>query len=206
MIWNQIIANIMLTFILLILIFFAVITGDITLIVASIVFGVLVILFILQAIKVIKLDKGKKVKHNTNYTLYIVLIIVGVFFTILLSLLIKNITYRVNGVEATATVYKVDQTIDYRTEYDENGNSYQNKEEHCDVYIRYKVQNKEYETKLDFPSCKYKKEDKIKIYYSKGNPEKVVSSAISNLIILIIGVMFSGAVFLYIIIKSLKKK
>ena len=204
MVMNQIIANILLLFIEAVLILFAVKTGELGYIIASIVFGILTILFILQAVKVIKKEKGAKVKRDINYTVYIVLIIVTTFFIIFMSLLVKNISYRKDGVETTAIVYQVDKNIDYKTEYDSDGNPYQAKHEICDVYIKYRVETNEYKSKLDMSSCGYSKGDKVKIYYQKDNPNKFVNGSSSSLIILIVSTLFTGCVLLFIVYKLIK--
>ena len=67
--------------------FAAVTTKDIVWIIASVIFGVLTLLFTLNSIKVIKQEKGIKIKHNINYTYFICLIIICSFFWCLFSLI-----------------------------------------------------------------------------------------------------------------------
>lgn len=178
-IFYQILGPLMIFFILAIFTFMAIGTKDIIMIIASIILGILFILFSLNSIKVIKKEKGKKIKYDINYNLIIGLIIILSMFGVCLTLLIRNVVYRLNGIETTAIVYDIDKEINYKTEYDEDGNSYEKKEEKCDVYIKYYVGNKEYKNKLDVSSCRKSIGDEIKIYYSKDNPSDFVSSSIT---------------------------
>lgn len=205
-IMNQILGTLMFFFVFSVFTFMAVGTKDTIMIVASVILGVLTLLFALNSIKVIKREKGIKIKHDINYTFFICLIIICSIFGVCLSLLIKNISYKINGVETTATVYEVDKTINYKTEYDDDGTAYEKKEEKCKVYINYNVDNQEYNNKLDVDTCKYDEGDEIKIYYDKDNPNDFVSNSIT---ILLIATIFTGlALLIFIIqsIKSLKKK
>lgn len=200
MIGNQIIACSILLIILTMMIFLAIVTGETYLIIASAILGILTLLFVLQAIKIIKKSKGKKIKHDINYTVFIVIIILGTIFSILSAILIKNVNYRKNGVETTATVYNIEKKV----EYNSNENEYQEKQETCEVYVTYEVDNKVYNNKLDMSNCNYSKGEKVNIYYQKDNPNKFINASKSNLIILIVGTIFCGFVLLYILY-NLKK-
>lgn len=205
-IMNQILGTLMFFFVFAVLTFMAIETKNTVMIVASVILGILTLLFVLNSIKVIKKEKGIKIKHEINYTFFICLIIICSIFGVCLTLLIKNISYRINGVETVATVYEVDRTINYKTEYDDDGNSYEKKEEKCEVYINYNVDNQEYNNRLDVDSCEYDEGDKIKIYYDKDNPDDFVSNSVT---ILLIATIFTGLVLIIFIvqsIKSLKKK
>lgn len=186
--------------------FSAVVTKETFWIVTSVILGVLTLLFTLNSIKVIKKEKGIKIKHDTNYTFFICLIIISSMFALCLILLVKNITFRRNGVETIATVYKIDRRVSYKTEYDDDGNSYEREEEECKVYINYKVDNQEYNNELDVQSCDYDKGDKIKIYYDKDNPNNFASDSLT---ILLAATIISGITLIFFIgrsIDSLKKK
>lgn len=205
-IMNQILGTLMFFFVFAVLTFMAIETKNTVMIVASVILGILTLLFVLNSIKVIKKEKGIKIKHEINYTFFICLIIICSIFGVCLTLLIKNISYRINGVETVATVYEVDRTINYKTEYDDDGNSYEKKEEKCEVYINYNVDNQEYNNRLDVDTCEYDEGDKIKIYYDKDNPDDFVSNSVT---ILLIATIFTGLVLIIFIIqsiKSLKKK
>ena len=205
-IMNQILGTLMFFFVFAVLTFMAIETKNTVMIVASVIVGILTLLFVLNSIKVIKKEKGIKIKHEINYTFFICLIIICSIFGVCLTLLIKNISYRINGVETVATVYEVDRTINYKTEYDDDGNSYEKKEEKCEVYINYNVDNQEYNNRLDVDTCEYDEGDKIKIYYDKDNPDDFVSNSVT---ILLIATIFTGLVLIIFIvqsIKSLKKK
>lgn len=205
-IMNQILGTLMFFFVFAVLTFMAIETKNTVMIVASVILGILTLLFVLNSIKVIKKEKGIKIKHEINYTFFICLIIICSIFGVCLTLLIKNISYRINGVETVATVYEVDRTINYKTEYDDDGNSYEKKEEKCEVYINYNVDNQEYNNRLDVDTCEYDEGDKIKIYYDKDNPYDFVSNSVT---ILLIATIFTGLVLIIFIvqsIKSLKKK
>lgn len=203
---NQILGTLMIYFILAVCIFLAIGSKDLIMIIISVILGILTLLFTFNAIKVIKKEKGKKIKYDINYNLYIILIILCTMFGISLFLLSKNIIFRINGVETTATIYKIDREISYKTEYDDDGNSYDKKEEKCDVYIKYYVEEKEYDTKLDVNSCNHKENDKIKIYYEKDNPNNFVSNSIVILIIANLITGFGLVVFIVQWIKSNLRK
>ena len=53
-------------------------------------------------------------------------------------------------------------------------------------------------------SCGYSKDDKVKIYYQKDNPNKFVSGLSSSLIILILSTLFTGSVLLFAVYKLTK--
>lgn len=203
---NQILGTFLFFFIFAAFTFIAVQSKDKIIIVVSIILGILTLLFVLNSIKVIQQEKGIKIKHDINYSFFICLIMICGIFGTFLSLLVKNFSYRINGIEVIATVYEVDRTVSYKTEYDDDGNEYEKKEEKCKVYINYNVDNNKYNNKLDVDTCKYDEGDEIKIYYNKDNPNDFVSSSIS---ILLIATIFTGVVLLIFVtqsIKSLKKK
>lgn len=203
---NQILGTFLFFFIFAAFTFIAVQSKDKIIIVVSIILGILTLLFVLNSIKVIQQEKGIKIKHDINYSFFIYLIMICGIFGTFLSLLVKNFSYRINGIEVIAIVYEVDRTVSYKTEYDDDGNEYEKKEEKCKVYINYNVDNNKYNNKLDVDTCKYDEGDEIKIYYNKDNPNDFVSSSIS---ILLIATIFTGVVLLIFVtqsIKSLKKK
>jgi len=198
---NQIIGTLMFFFVFVVFTFMAIVSKDTVMIVASVILGVLTLLFILNSIKVFKQEKGIKNKYNINYTFFISLIIICSIFGAFFTVLIKNIYYRVNGVETIATVYELDRKVNYKTEYDDDGNEYEKKEEKCKVYIKYIVDSIEYKNKLDVDTCNYDEGDEINIYYDKENPNNFVSNSITILLIITI---FSGLVLLIFIIQSIK--
>ncbi len=200
-IFNQILGTFMSLFIFAVFTFMAVVSKNIIIIISSIILGILTLLFTLNSIKVIKKEKGIKIKHDFNYGIIIGLIFILSMFGAFLSLLINNISYRINGIETTATVYDINKKVSYKTEYDENGNSYEEKKTRCDVYIKYNVENIEYKSKLDVSSCKYSNGDKVKIYYDKNNPSNFASNSIS---ILIFATLFTGSGLAIFIIKWIK--
>ena len=202
-IFYQILGPLMIFFIFAVFTFMAVGTKDIVMIIASVILGMLFILFTLNSIKVIKREKGKKIKYDIDYTAIICLIIILSIFGVCLTLLIKNISYRINGVETTAIVYDVDKEISYKTEYDEDGNPYEKKEEKCEVYIKYEVENKEYKNKLDVSSCRKSIGDKIKIYYDKDNPNDFVSNSI---VLFVLATLFTGGCLIIFIVQWVRTK
>lgn len=95
-IMNQILGTLMFFFAFFTFTFMVVGTKDTIIIVASVILGVLTLLFVLNSIKVIKQEKEIKIKHNKNYAFFICLIVICSIFGACLSVLIKNISYRVN--------------------------------------------------------------------------------------------------------------
>lgn len=118
-----------------------------------------------------------KIKNDINFPYFVYLTFLVTLFTCLLLLTLNSISYKINGIEATATVYDIDKTIRYKTEYDDDGNSYEKKEETCEVYIQYDVDGKEYKTNLDVRDCNMNIGQKVKIYYNKDNPSEYASDS-----------------------------
>lgn len=202
-IFYQILGPLMIFFIFAVFTFMAVGTKDIIAIIGSIILGIITFLFTLNSIKVIKKEKGKKIKYDFNYTAVICLILILTIFVAFLTLLIQNITYRLNGVETTATVYDIDKETNYKTEYDEDGNPYQKKHEKCNIYIKYEVENKEYKNKLDVGSCRKSIGDEIKIYYDKDNPNDFVSNSI---VLFVLATLFTGGCLIIFIVQWVRTK
>lgn len=202
-IMNQILGTLMFFFVFAVFTFMAVGTKDSIAIIGSIILGIITFLFTLNSIKIIKKEKGKKIKYDFNYTAVICLILILTIFGAFFTLLIQNISYRINGVETTAIVYDIDKEISYKTEYDEDGNPYEKKYETCNVYIKYKVENKEYKNKLDVGSCKKSIGDEIKIYYDKDNPNDFVSNSI---VLYVLATLFTGGCLIIFIVQLVRTK
>lgn len=203
---NQIVGTLMFFIMFVICTFAAVMTKDIPWIVASVVLGILSVLFLLNSIKVIKQEKGIKLEKDVNYGVWIGFIVILTLFGTCSVLLARNIYFRVTGEKTTAVVYDINRTVTYDTEYDDDGNSYEKEDEHCDVFVEYDVKNKKYKSKLEAGNCKLDKGDKVTIYYNKDNPNDFVSG---NLWILTFASIFTGFGFiLYVVqwIKGTKKK
>lgn len=198
---NQVTGTLIIFLIFAIVTFGAVGTKEVSLIIASCILGVLTLLFTLNAIKVIKKEKGIKTKYNFNYGLCIGFVVIAALFGISLALFIKNVSYKNNGIETTATVYDVSRTKTYKTEYNDDGSSYEKEEVSCDVFISYVVNGKEYRSKLNPGNCKYSIDDKVKIYYNKDDPTKIESN---STLILIVALLITGTGFIVFIIKCIK--
>jgi len=201
LIFNQIVGTLMVFFLFVVFILAAIITKETIWILSSTILGILFLLFALNSIKVIKKEKGIKHKYNFNYGLCIGFVVLATMFGSSLALFITNISYRVNGIETTAIVYDINKETNYKIEYDGNGNSYEKKKEKCDVYIKYNVDNQEYNTKLNAGGCHYSKGDKIKIYYDKDNPSKIESNLI---LVLGLALLITGLGFGLFIVKCIK--
>ena len=181
--------------------FAAVMTKDIPWIIASVVLGILSILFLLNSIKIIKQEKGIKLKKDINYGVWIGFIVILTLFGTSSGLLVRNVYFRATGEKTTAFVYDVNRTVTYDTEYDDEGNSYEKEDEHCDVFVEYEVKNKNYKSKLDAGNCKLREGDKVTIYYNKDNPKDFVSG---NLWILTFAFLFTGFGFILYIVQWIK--
>ena len=201
MIFNQIMGTLVFVVLFILCLGGFFITKGIPFLVCSAFFGILSLLFTLNSIKIIKKEKGIKVKHDFNYGLCIGFVFIAFIFGVSLALFIKNYSYRINGVETISIVYDKNKTVSYRKEHDEDGNSYEVKKEHCDVFVKYVVDEKEYKAKLEAGDCKYSVGDSVTIYYDKNDPSKFVSNSIG---ILIFAVLFSGFVFVLFCFKCIK--
>lgn len=169
-IWTQIIAQLMLTFVFGGIVIAGVVTKEVALIIASVVSILLWILFFLNMIRVIKEELGHKDTSKVNYTYFICLIIGSVFFGGSLYANIESIEFRKNAKETTGIIYDIEKSVEYKTEYDEDGNSYEKKEETCLNYVQYEVDGKTYKDKLSLVSCNYDIGDEVGIYYDVDNP------------------------------------
>ncbi len=162
--------------------------------------AVFTILMICNSIKNIKKDLGIKLKKDRNYTFGVVLSILIFFIVILGSGLYDIIDMKKNGVKTYATIYDVDKKITYRTDYDEEGNEYEVKEESCTFSVSYYVNNKEYTNKLSL-FCNKKIGDEVEIYYDKNNPSKIVKD---DTLLLVICIVIITAILIWVIINAIK--
>lgn len=171
-------------------------------------FGVLVMMILMIADSIERRIKGNpsEIKNDINFPYFVGLTLIVTLFTCFLLITINNIHYKINGVETYATIYDIDKKVEYKTEYDEDGNAYEKKEEHCDVYIKYNVDGKEYDTTLDISSCKNKIGQEVKIYYDKDDPSKFVSDSSPILLLATAFVGFGLGLFLYMTYKDLFAK
>lgn len=198
---NQIVGTLMFFIMFAICTFAAVMTKDIPWIIASVVLGILSILFLLNSIKVIKQEKGIKLEKDVNYGVWIGFIVILTLFGTSSCLLVRNVYFRVTGEKTTAVVYDVNRTVTYDTEYDDEGNSYEKEDEHCDVFVEYEAKNKNYKSRLEAGNCKLREGDKVTIYYNKDNPKDFVSG---NLWILTFAFLFTGFGFILYIVQWIK--
>ena len=72
--------------------------------------------------------------------------------------------------EAKTCIYLLYKSEPDETEYDEDGNSYEKKEETCINHVQYEVDGKTYKDKLSLVSCNYDIGDEVGIYYDVDNP------------------------------------
>lgn len=167
---TQIIAQLMLTFVFGTIVFAGVVTKETVWIIASVVSISLWVLFFLNMIRVIKEELGHKDTSKVNYTYFICLIIGSVFLGASIYLNMESYEFRKNAAITTGIVYDIDKTIQYKTEYDEDGNSYEVEEETCTNRVKYIVDNEEYRAKLSLVSCNYELGDEVEVYYNIDNP------------------------------------
>ena len=202
-IWTQIIAQLMLTFVFGGVVFAGVMTKETVWIIASVVSILLWILFFLNMIRVIKEELGHKDISKVNYTYFICLIIGSVFFGGSLYANMESIEFRNNAKETTGIVYDIEKSVEYKTEYDEDGNSYEKKEETCINYVQYEVDGKNYKDKLSLVSCNYDIGDEVGIYYDVDNP--AIMEEKSNKYFLLFAFIISTIFMSFIVIAGLKE-
>lgn len=147
-------------------------------------------------------------KKDINFPYFVGLTIIVAMFISCLLLTINSLSFKINGVQTTATVYDINKKVEYKTYYDNDGNSYEKKEEHCSVYIKYEVLGNEYDSKLDVSDCKMKKGQEVKIYYDKDDPSNYASDSSPILLFATLFTGFGLGVFLFMTYKDLfmKKK
>lgn len=202
---NQIFAMVLVGILLVAVITAAIVTKKVSMYVAATIFTIEYILMLLHEINLIKEAAGHKVKKNPIYMWLFIFILIMTLIGAFTMLVIKDIKIKSNSIETQATIYKIDKKIEYKTEYDEEGNSYENRVEKCDNYITYNIDNKKYYTKLSTTNCKYEPKDKITIYYNKDNPNEIVEEGmiffkLLGLVIALIGLF----AFFYSSFKSKK--
>lgn len=202
-IWTQIIAQLMLTFVFGGIIVAGVVTKEVVWIIASVVSILLWILFFLNMVRVIKEELGHKDTSKVNYTYFICLIIGSVFFGVSLYANMESIEFRKNAKETIGIVYDIDKSIEYKTEYDEDGNSYEKEEEKCVNYVQYEVDGKTYKDKLSLVSCNYDIGDEVGIYYDVNNP--AIMEEKSNKYFLLFAFVLSTIFMCFIIAAGLRE-
>ena len=202
-IWTQIIAQLILTFVFGGIVIAGVVTKEAAWIIASIVSILLWILFFLNMIRVIKEELGHKDTSKVNYTYFICLIIGSVFFGVSLYGNIESMEFRKNAKETSGTIYDIEKSVLYKTEYDEDGNSYEKKEETCINYVQYEVDGKTYKDKLSLVSCNYEIGDEVGIYYDVDNP--AIMEEKNNKYFLIFAFFLSTIFMCFIVVAGLKE-
>ena len=202
-IWTQIIAQLILTFVFGGIVIAGVVTKEVVWIIASIVSILLWILFFLNMIRVIKEELGHKDTSKVNYTYFICLIIGSVFFGVSLYGNIESMEFRKNAKETSGTIYDIEKSVLYKTEYDEDGNSYEKKEETCINYVQYEVDGKTYKDKLSLVSCNYEIGDEVGIYYDVDNPAIIEEK--NNKYFLIFAFFLSTIFMCFIVVAGLKE-
>ena len=171
-------------------------TGELTLIITSILFGIFVVLNIFQEVKMHKLAKGKKLKRDINWGSMIVVYVCVVLFVIVAGLTIVNINNRVHSASTMGVISKIES----------DNNISEDSQETCTGYVKYKVDGKVYESKYESSStlCNKKTGTRIKIYYRKDKPEKVTTT--KNLVILVLATLFLGFCNFFVIKKAYKER
>lgn len=202
---NQILGTAGFAFLFILFLIPAIVLKDVVFIFVSIFLGVLTFFFTLNSIKVIKLEKGKKLKKDVNYNIFVLLAVLLFFFVFSLFLLVKNVYYRINGVKTNAIVYDVEENIEYNKEYDEEGNLSETERKKCVLYANYYVDNIKYEAKVNDSSCDRFVGDKVQIYYNDDNPDEYVSGSIFIYICFFALSFFSNVICVSQIIKSFPK-
>lgn len=185
---------ILLSFAFLAILYVTIVTGELSLIILSVLFGIFVLLNICQKISTIRASKGKKSKRDISWgTIIIVYVCLALFVTVT-GLLIININDRIHSVPTTGIVSRI--------EYDDNAS--EDSQETCTGYAKYTVNGKEYESKYTSSSmvCNKKIGSKVKIYYRKDKPEKITTN--SNLLVLIFATLFVGFCT-YLVLKKAHK-
>ena len=167
---TQIFAMSILTIFLIALIIASIVTKETVWIIASIIYTIEYALMLLHEINIIKEAAGYKVKKNPIYMWLFIFILILTILVIFSVALVDKISVRSNSVKTEATIYKIDKEINYRTAYDENGNSYEVEEKECKKHIVYEVDGKEYKGVMSEVSCNHSEDDIVIIYYEKGNP------------------------------------
>ena len=93
--------------------------------------------------------------------------------------------------------------IGVRGEYDEDGNSYEKKEETCLNYVQYEVDGKTYKDKLSLVSCNYDIGDEVGIYYDVDNP--AIMEEKNNKYFLLFAFVLSTIFMSFIVVAGLKE-
>lgn len=199
---TQILAMSMLSIFLILFIIVAIVTKETTWIIVATIYTVEYILMLLHEIEIIKEAAGYKVKKHPIYMFLFILILILTVFCVSISVLFNNISIKENSKTTEAIVYKIDKETEYKTEYDEDGNSYEEIKETCTNYITYTVNNKKYTNTLSEKTCRYSKNDKVTIYYNKDNPDEFVDNG--DILAPILGIVLSIFVLTAFLINAYK--
>ena len=127
-----------------------------------------------------------------------ILILILTILVVSISVLFNNISIKTNSKSTEAIVYKIDK----ETEYDEDGNSYEEIKETCTNYITYTVNDKKYNNILSEKTCRYYKNDKVTLHYNKDNPSEFVDNG--DIIAPILGIVLSIFVLIAFLINAYK--
>ncbi len=198
---SQIIGSTMLLFIMGVTIFVAVTSKELEWIIIACIVTFLLSMLILQSYNVIRKEQGKSHLKNPPFILIFVYGFILVIIGASAYSLVDNVDYMLNGEKTKATIYKIDREIKYTTEYDDEGNSYEEKHETCDLYIKYNVREQEYTGKIESGSCHKEEKDKVTIYYRKDNPEDFQEN---KLLGGILGIIFGTFGLIIVIINTIK--
>ena len=199
---TQIFAMSMLAIFLIIFIIAAIVTKETTWIIVATIYTIEYILMLLHEIEIIKEAAGYKVKKHAIYMFLFILILILTILVVSISVLFNNISIKTNSKSTEAIVYKIDKETEYKTEYDEDGNSYEEIKETCTNYITYTVNDKKYNNILSEKTCRYYKNDKVTIHYNKDNPSEFVDN--SDIIAPILGIVLSIFVLIALLINAYK--
>ena len=151
----------------------AIISHEITWIIACVLFGIFDFIIIQS-----EFNKKSKIPWNSLLAIYVCLVLFGITTV----LLVINVNDRLHSNPISATIISI--------EHDDNDDD--DSAETCTAYVDYMVDGKVYNAKYESSSlmCKKKIGRKVKIYYRTDNPQKITTTR--NIIFITIGVLLSG--------------
>ena len=123
-------------------------------------------------------------QDKTEYLLWGIFCTIGLIFVIIGSIICLN-TFNYNDkIDTTGTITHIT-----------SNESYDNENTNYDVYVKYTVNDREYESRLNGYSSNFYEGKKIKIYYDKNNPNLIGVKSLDLLFLIFPGI---GLIFFII--------
>ena len=123
-------------------------------------------------------------QEKSEYLLWGIFFTIGLIFVIIGSIICLNIFNYKNKIDTNGTITHITSDRDYDNENIDH-----------DVYVKYTVNDREYESRLNSYSSSFYEGKQIKIYYDKNNPNLIGVKSLDLLFLIFPGI---GLIFFII--------